>query len=282
MKTVFPLLIIFLVPLCCPAQTRESFSVYFDSDKYILTQNAAAKLDSFWRTNPQANLSAEFELSGFCDNRGTNLYNLSLSDKRVATVKNWLLKRGVNIESFMNTLGFGEDSSVNENKTGQERQLNRRVDIIIIKSGEASTPVNEKIITLKQKIGDSLTTAGTNIILHNINFAGGQHHLLPESQPMLDELLDAMRTYPKLVIRVEGHICCQPDEQDGLDIETGIPNLSEARAKAIRDYLLSNGVELKRVSYKGFGHSLPIYSYPEQSEDERIQNRRVEVKIISK
>jgi outer membrane protein OmpA-like peptidoglycan-associated protein len=133
-----------------------------------------------------------------------------------------------------------------------------------------------------EKLADSATKAGTNIILHNINFVGGMHQFLPESGPILIELLEAMQANPKLIIRVEGHICCQPDKGDGLDAETGINNLSEARAKAVMDYLLANGIESKRISYKGFGHSAPIYPFPEQSEEERIQNRRVEIKIISK
>jgi outer membrane protein OmpA-like peptidoglycan-associated protein len=133
-----------------------------------------------------------------------------------------------------------------------------------------------------KKLADTTTIAGTNIILHNINFEGGVHQFLPESGPMLKELLEAMQSNPKLVIRVEGHICCQSEKADGMDNETGIDNLSEARAKAVMDHLLANGIEPKRVSYKGFGHSAPIYPYPEKSEEERIQNRRVEIKIISK
>jgi outer membrane protein OmpA-like peptidoglycan-associated protein len=99
---------------------------------------------------------------------------------------------------------------------------------------------------------------------------------------MLQELLEAMQTYATLKIRVEGHICCQQDKADGIDQETGIQNLSEARAKAVMDYLLANGIDSKRVNYKGFGHSAPIYPFPEKSEEEKTQNRRVEIKIVSK
>jgi outer membrane protein OmpA-like peptidoglycan-associated protein len=108
------------------------------------------------------------------------------------------------------------------------------------------------------------------------------HQFLRESAPMLVELVDAMNAYPKLVIRIEGHICCNPSPGDGLDLETDITNLSEARAKAVKDYLVRNDIAPDRVSYKGFGHSSPIYPYPEKTEEERTQNRRVEIKIISK
>ena len=158
----------------------------------------------------------------------------------------------------------------------EERSLNRRVEIKIIYA-----PAN-KDKSLTEKLADSTITIGTNIILRNINFFGGMHQFLPESTPMLEELLDAMQTYPKLVIRIEGHICCEQYDGDGLDAETGINNLSEARAKAVRDYLIKNNIDSKRVSYKAFGHSSPIYSWPEKTEDEKMKNRRVEIKIISK
>jgi len=45
---------------------------------------------------------------------------------------------------------------------------------------------------------------------------------------------------------------------------------------------LSNGIEASRISYKGWGHSNPIYPYPERSEEEKTLNRRVELVIISK
>lgn len=281
MKILLPgWLLLFTIP--CLSQTKESFSVYFDFDSYALNQKAAWQLDSFWRNNKALHLSLEYEIKGYCDNRGTESYNDVLSEKRVATVKNYLLKHGVNIEFIMSALGFGKSSPVNENKTETERQLNRRVDIIIINNTDAPSTVEEEKTSLIQRIADSAITAGTNIILRNINFVGGLHDFLPESQPMLKELLEAMQTYPKLVIRVEGHICCQEFSGDGRDGSTGLNNLSEARAKAVMDYLLENGIEANRVSFTGFGHSAPIYPYPEQTEEERIQNRRVEIKIIRK
>ena len=106
------------------------------------------------------------------------------------------------------------------------------------------------------------------------------HQFLPEATPMLEELSEAMQTYPDLIIRIEGHICCQQYNGDGLDGETGINNLSEARAKAVVDYLVTNNIAANRISYKGFGHSTLLHPWPEKTEEERIQNRRVEIKII--
>ncbi len=280
-------MMVILLPLSCLSQTKETFSVYFGFDKYHLGQGALLQLDSFLNSHPGKIRSLQFELKGYCDNRGSDKYNDALSDKRVAAVKDYLLKQGANIEFILSALGFGKHSPINENRTEAERQLNRRVDIVVIKPEEPAPPEKKEPgkkekVSLQKQIADTNTTVGTNIVLRNINFFGGSHQFLSESAARLQELLDAMKTYPNLVIRVEGHVCCEAGPGDGIDFETGIKNLSEARAKAVRDYLLANGIAADRVSYKGFGHSSPIYPYPETSEEEMIQNRRVEIKILRK
>ncbi len=259
--------------------SQNSFTVHFDFNKHNLTATARLQLDSFLLTEKKQLPKLVIRLNGHCDAIGSDEYNYKLSEQRVATVKKYLLENGVQAANIGDEIGHGKKEPLNENNTEEERQMNRRVEISFTPVTATDNPEN---ISLKEKIADSSVTAGTNIVLRNINFYGGMHQFLPESTPMLEELLDAMKTYPKLVIEVQGHICCHPDNGDGMDNETGINNLSRARAKAVQDYLISNGIAPERVSYKGFGHSIPIYAYPEQSEEERTQNRRVEIKIISK
>jgi len=268
-----------LLLLSLAGYSQSSFTVHFDFNEYQLTPTAKQQLDSFLLESKKWLSLWEVRLSGHCDATGTDQYNIVLSKKRVATVKNYLLTHGVYPISFAEQRGYGETQPLNQNSTEEERRLNRRVEISFV---AVQLKKDSVIGTLKEKIADSSATIGTNIVLRNINFVGGMHQLLPESQPMLDELLEVMRDNPSLIIRIEGHICCQAGPGDGPDLETGLPNLSEARAKAVMDYLLDNGIAENRVSYKGFGHSSPIYSFPEKSEEEMKLNRRVEIKIISK
>lgn len=258
---------------------QSTFTVLFDFNKYTITSIAAAQLDSFLLKEKQSLSTLRLQLNGHCDAAGSDEYNNKLSYQRVAAVKNYLLSHGFLVDNIGDEIGHGKKVSLNENKTAEERQLNRRVEISFNKTAVTGTPETN---TLKEKIADSTTKAGTNIVLQSINFEGGRHRFLPEAMPALKELLATMQTYPKLVIRVEGHICCQENNVDGLDTETGLINLSEARAKAVRDYLVDNTIDPNRVSYKGFGHSSPIYPYPEKNEEERIKNRRVELRIVSK
>ncbi|MEO6613490.1 MAG: OmpA family protein [Chitinophagaceae bacterium] len=271
---------VFLTGICFLLSTtlhsQNQFTLHFEFNKYTLTRSAQSQLDSFLLAGKEYLSTRDIKLNGHCDAIGSDQYNNKLAEKRVTTVKNYLLAHGVDRKNFTETIGHGKKEPLNENRTDQERLLNRRVEISFIQADAG------KNISLKEKIADSSVTSGTTIILRNINFEGGLAIFLMTSAPMLLELLDAMNSNPHLVIGVEGHICCQPDNRDGLDNNTGIQNLSEARAKAVKEYLVRNGIDEKRIEYKGFGHSNPIYPFPEKTEEEKIQNRRVELKIISK
>jgi outer membrane protein OmpA-like peptidoglycan-associated protein len=257
---------------------QEHITVLFAFDKSSLNSTAQRSLDSLVRQVKVSSSRIQLKITGHTDAIGAGSYNDRLSAKRIASVKKYLRSHGIPGENLMPEEAFGERKPLNTNSNPEERSFNRRVEIEVFKEDQNTNPNS----SLKEKIADSSTVAGTNIILKNINFYGGMHQFLPESQPRLQELLDAMKSFPKLVIRIEGHICCHNGPGDGRDIETGIENLSEARAKAIRDYLVSSGIEPARVTYKGFGHSAPIYPYPEKTEEEMTENRRVEIKIVKK
>ena len=49
----------------------------------------------------------------------------------------------------------------------------------------------------------------------------------------------------------------------------------------VLDYLVKNGIDPKRLSHQGHGSTKPIYKLPEENEEQRKINRRVEIEIIS-
>ncbi len=253
------------------SQPGESLFVHFAFNKYELSVKTRATLDNL---TDSLDVSDRIELHGHCDASGSDEYNIRLSEQRVKAVEKYLLGNGWEKKDISIVQAHGERIPLNENISETDRSLNRRVEIRIFRG--------QSTISLKQKLADTATIAGTNIVLRNINFVGGMHQFLPGSAPVLVELLEAMESNPSLVIRVEGHICCQEGAGDGLDQETGEHNLSEARAKAVRDYLVANNIVSTRVSWRGFGHSVPLHPYPEKTEQQRIENRRVEIKIIRK
>lgn len=278
------IILLLLLPVYCAAQTGKTVAVHFDFNKYAIKNDAKAVLDSLVNTLKAGTVT--IQLHGHCDFVGNDEYNDALSVQRVKAVKGYLTAAGISATSFTKEEGHGKRLPLTDNSTDDARLQNRRVEITVL-ADEIKTiePKEEKTIaakTITLALEDTATKAGSTLILKNINFLGGLHRFLPESSYALNDLLGAMKKNPKLVIQIQGHICCLPDNSDGLDNETGIPNLSEARARAVYDFLVNNGIDAKRMSYMGFGHSVPMYPYPEQNSVERTLNRRVEIKIISK
>lgn len=266
-------------------------TVHFDLDQYAIRPSESKKLDSL--ANAISRLPPGFTLTiyGHCDVRGGESYNLVLSENRVSAVKKYLVEKGVDPLSIVKEEGFGKLRPVVDARTEAMHELNRRVEISINIPEEkpvpptpvpVTPPVEKPAPTITKVIEDTATKAGAVLTLRNLNFYGGRHILLESSLPVLDELLAVMKNNPALVISIEGHVCCIPGDGDGTDFDTNRANLSEARARAVYDYLLKNGIDAGRISSRGFGHSRPIYPYPENSAQEQSLNRRVEIRIISK
>jgi len=101
--------------------------VLFDFDKSNVKPEAAAILDrlvSFMNENKDKNAS----LSGHTDNVGAEAYNQALSERRVGSVKDYVVKKGVD-GSRVSGQGFGESKPIADNKTREGRAKNRRVEI---------------------------------------------------------------------------------------------------------------------------------------------------------
>lgn len=106
----------------------------------------------------------------------------------------------------------------------------------------------------------------TPVILNNIFFETGKAILLKESFFELDKLAGALLS-SQAVIEIRGHT-------DNVGNEKENQKLSEERAKAVVDYLISKKVDNKRLHYKGFGSTQPVAS--NKTEEGRSKNRRVE------
>jgi outer membrane protein OmpA-like peptidoglycan-associated protein len=103
----------------------------FDYDSAILRSGATAslqKLGHLIQRNPQA----AFEVEGHTDSFGSDDYNLDLSQRRAETVKNWLIQNmGIDPNRVL-TQGYGKARLlVPSDRSVEEQQLNRRVEIVI-------------------------------------------------------------------------------------------------------------------------------------------------------
>jgi outer membrane protein OmpA-like peptidoglycan-associated protein len=122
---------------------------------------------------------------------------------------------------------------------------------------------------------------GENVIFDNILFFGNQAKFLPESTNVLESILKTLTQNSKMTIEIHGHVNCPTSISDCDKMEDFNQKLSVLRAKAVYDYLVEQGIEENRLSFRGFGSSKMIY--PEaKSEAQMKLNRRVEIKIVSK
>jgi outer membrane protein OmpA-like peptidoglycan-associated protein len=114
---------------------------------------------------------------------------------------------------------------------------------------------------------------GQKVKLNNIFFPQSKYYLQPSSFPELLRLVKILRDYPTVEIQIGGHTDNQGDPALNL-------KLSEDRVEAVKKYLVSKGIDAKRLTTKGFGGTEPIAS--NEQEETRRFNRRVEFTITKK
>ena len=280
MKYLIASLFFFLSVHCCFCQSRK-IVIHFPFDSYDLTDSEMKILDSFIQAVPKTTLF----ISGHTDSKGSNEYNIRLSRRRADAVKNYLVSQSYPA-ALSGINAFGENRLIDPDDEDEEKGLvNRRVEIVWLTGKALNTAIEKKspeLRTIQEQIEDTTTTAGSTLVLQNLNFIGGRHRLLRSSYIPLKSLLSAMKENPKLKISIEGHICCLPGPADGLDFDTNTEDLSFQRAKAIYEYLSYMGIDRVRIQFRGYGHSAPLYPYPEQNPGEQTANRRVEIRILKK
>jgi outer membrane protein OmpA-like peptidoglycan-associated protein/tetratricopeptide (TPR) repeat protein len=114
---------------------------------------------------------------------------------------------------------------------------------------------------------------GEKIVLNNVFFEFDKSTIKKESEVELAILIKFLNDYPSLKIEIGGHT-------DNKGADSYNLNLSNERAKAVYDYLISKGVDASRLAYKGYGETQAIES--NNTEEGRAKNRRTEFKIIAK
>lgn len=114
-------------------------------------------------------------------------------------------------------------------------------------------------------------STGATVILRNIFFDTDKFELREKSIPELAKISKFLKDNPALKVEISGHT----DDQ-GADAYN--QQLSQKRAKAVADYLISKGVDAKRLKEVGLGSKRPIR--PNDSEDNRQMNRRIEFRIV--
>ncbi len=115
------------------------------------------------------------------------------------------------------------------------------------------------------------TESGVVVTLGDVLFASGQVQLVDGGLASLEEVVDLLQTEPDKKIRVEGHTDSRGDAEANLQ-------LSDQRANAVMEALISLGVAADRISALGMGEDFPIAS--NEDDEGRARNRRVDVILL--
>ncbi len=120
--------------------------------------------------------------------------------------------------------------------------------------------------SMKDSLGNPLAQR-----INNIFFDFNKSDLKPESTSELERLTRFLSTNPTLKIELSAHT--DDVGSDAYNLE-----LSERRARAVVDYVVAHGIAPARVRAKGYGETRP--EVPNDSEENRARNRRVEFRIV--
>lgn len=118
-----------------------------------------------------------------------------------------------------------------------------------------------------------VTERGLKIRISNIEFPFGSNEIKYKGKMILDRVHQILQKYENYDVLIEGHTDDIGKEEYNLE-------LSERRAKAVNDYLVSRGIRVDRLKYVGMGETVPLY--PNDSDENRRRNRRVEFMLIKK
>lgn len=184
------------------------------------------------------------KMNAFTDTVGNDLYNNKLASSRLKETTS-VFKKSKLKRFTIDTLNLNEKRS----SSITNDSLYRRVDILVYKTTpnyKVNTPIDLKL-----------------------NFEGGTDKLLKASYESLLKLKLSLEMDSTISIKLQGHVCCSPDQI-----------LSLKRAQQVKNFLVQNKINEKRITCEGFSNTKNLV--PNNSEKNYEINRRVEVIFISK
>jgi len=270
-KIVF---LLFWVGQLLPAQTSNTHVVYFETAQYSVPDIETNRLVLFIQGMRDVQIE-RISIYGFTDDRGTDNYNLGLSQNRANAIKKIFSRFGVDENLISNVDGKGEVllRVVSSENLSIIRGLNRKVEINIEyqKSVKSKKTIKDRERVVEDFLKENISV-GDKVVLENILFKTGYSSLEKKSIKSLEGIALSLLERKDVYFTIQGHVCCTKNSRDAIDKKTGKRNLSMARAKYIYDFLIKRGVERKRMKYVGLKNKFPLGGATKY-------DRRVEIKI---
>ena len=139
------------------------------------------------------------------------------------------------------------------------------------KSAQNANAVREKLLgQLNSVLATSESARGLIVNMSDVLFDTGRYTLKPNTQVSLAKVAGILQSYPGLKLQVEGYT-------DSVGSDQLNQKLSENRAGAVRDFLVSQGVSMDNISSTGYGKTNPVAD--NKTSPGRAQNRRVQLVV---
>ena len=265
------LVALFLTTFSYAQKKKRAFrkEFYFASASHELDSAELEKAKKYFKLIDKFNLT-KIEIFGFADSDGNTALNFKLSEKRIQTLATMLKEKGYDAEQKMEAKG---EENPFYNNDSEEKYKNRRVEVVAYyssKKGKTNTKKETKekpVLVAAQKETKLKVTdfkKGKTVSLPSVQFVGGTADFLPGSIAILDKVVPILKENKDIKLEIAGHICCGNDMK-----------LSKERAYVVYDYLIKNGIDKTRLTYKGYNNTQPSYGNIMD-----VRNRRVELRVL--
>ncbi len=264
------------------------YNVKFGSGKTSFSNISTNPDIVYLKTALDSDPNLTVEIGGYTDNSGSYAKNVTISKQRAEFVYRHLMESGYSPERIT-FKGYGPEKPIYSNRYKSTREGNRRIEIKII---QKTTHSSDKLVDEKGYDSDVKSEAeilksylsyffkhqdeegqGAVFIIDSLAFASSSFELPTEGAGAknLSQLVLFLKKKKGLKVNINGYT-------DASGIEENNQRLSENRAKAVYDYLISNGINESQVHYNGFGSAKPIA--PNRYKWGRDINRRIEVEFM--
>lgn len=281
--------------------------IYFDFDKSYIRPDAATELNKVVEVMKKYP-DLIIEGGSHTDSRGTFKYNQDLSTRRANATVQYIIEHGISADRI-SAKGYGETQLVNGCADGvicteKEHQFNRRTEFVIVNYDEikdkypeicppSAVSTQEQIdsdfdIIVDPKISKQREMEAFNnqfevkgdkvlIKLNPIYFDLNSSFIRTDALPELYKVINIMEKYPKLIIECSSHTDARATSKYN-------NWLSNQRAERTVDYIVSKGIDVNRISGKGYGETQLTNKCADGvrcTEYEHQQNRRTEFVIVN-
>lgn len=314
MKTILAIFLSITFTLLSHGQKELTETVFFDVGSSELTSEAKEKIDSLFPL-PKDQIIDKVTVVGHADKLGDEQKNLQLSGKRARSVYSYMRKE--HLDMIIYDVDFvGEENPLFTKRDELNRCVRIKIDLLpkldpppqdlaqelfpeeFEKDDREEAESKEEKQHISGNGGMSHREEGSYIPksvkrrdkfkIENIHFYGNRADYTIDSEDALEQLLDFMHNYPNTRILLEGHVngkrvrrsdLKRAAEKSGGKFYKNAQELSLGRAKAVKNYLVKNGIDASRIETTGKGGDDPIYRNP-KNKSQSEANRRIEIEIL--